>query len=807
MRENHQGSDRLSPADRAGGVTSGAGSGREAGNLPTEVTSFVGRRREVYEARRLLAHTRLLTLTGAGGVGKTRLALRVAAEVRRSFPKGVWVVDLAPLNDGALLAQTVLAALGLDHDSDRPALPVLSGHLASRRLLLVLDNCEHLLPSCAELTRSLLASAPGLHVLASSRQALGVDGEHLLPVPPLSTPDRPPPLAVMPQYEAVRLFTDRASAVVPGFTLCDDQRVAIAGICHRLDGIPLAIELAAARLRVLSARQILERLDGRFTVLARGCRATPPRQRTLRATIDWSFELCTPPERRLWARLSVFCGGFDLEAAEEVCTGDGLSRGEILDVVTGLVDKSILIREDHRDQVRFRMLETIRQYGRNLLDEDAGSGELESVQRRHRDHYQRLAARAESESLSLRQMAWCARLALEHANIRAALEFCLSTPGEAGSGLRLVTSLWSHRIGAGGVEEVRHWLGRALAQSPEPSLLRAKALGIDGWLAYMRGDTAAGKARLAECEGVAETLGDAESLAHAVRSAGLAALFHDDYRRAIPLLEDALERHRARQDLAAQWQTLFLLSLACCLSDDPRATELGEECLDLCTAHGAQWSRSYALWVLGLQQWLCGDVQRAVTLLQDALRVERPAHDLLVTALCLEVLAWATAHTGRSHQAAKLLGAAQTLWQSVGCALPGAGRLLHHHNECHSHLQRALGEAPFATAVQTGAELTLDEAVDCAVGRPRSPAPMPTPASTEENAPTPLTRREKDVVDLLAQGLTNKEIATRLVISPRTAGTHVANILGKLGFTSRTQIATWAVEHRAPSRQGSDSRP
>ncbi|MEW9518362.1 LuxR C-terminal-related transcriptional regulator [Streptomyces tubercidicus] len=799
MHKDHQGGGRRSHANQAGGASSAAGPGRKAGNLPTEVTTFVGRRWEVSEARRLLARTRLLTLTGAGGLGKTRLALRIAAEVRRSFPKGAWVVDLAPLNDGAFLARTVLTALGLDHDSARPALPVLSDHLADKRLLLVLDNCEHLLDSCAELTRSLLAAAPHLQVLATSRQALGVDGEHLLTVRPLSTPDpHRPPAAALTQYEAVRLFIDRAAAVVPGFTVGDDQGAAVAGICHRLDGIPLAIELAAARLRVLSPQQILERLDDRFALLSRGSSAAPARQRTLRAAIDGSFELCTPSERRLWARLSVFCGGFDLEAAEEVCTGDGLSRAEILDVVTGLVDKSILLREDHHDQVRLRMLETIRQYGRSLLDDGRGSEERESAQRRHRDHYQRLAARAESEWLSPRQLAWFARLRLEHANIRAALEFCLSTPGEAAGALHLITSLWGHRPPAGGLEEVRHWLGRALAQAPEPSPVRAKALWIDGWLAYFRGDTAAGQARLAECQNLAETLGDAESLAHAVRFAGLAAVFHDDCPRAVPLLEDALERHRAQQDLAAQWQTLFLLSLACCLSDDPRATELGEECLALCNTHDAQWSRSHALWVLGLQQWLCGDTQRAITLLQDALRVEQPAHNLLAGAQCLEVLAWATAHTGRSHQAAKLLGAAQTLWQSAGCPLAGLGRLMHHHNSCRTQLQGALGDESFATAVQAGAELTFEEAVACALGRPLPP----TSASAEENTPTPLTRREKEVVDLLAQGLTNKEIATKLVISPRTAGTHVNNILAKLGFTSRTQIATWAVEQRAPNRQG-----
>ncbi|MEU8780814.1 LuxR C-terminal-related transcriptional regulator [Streptomyces sp. NPDC048637] len=772
------------------------------GYVPAEVTSFVGRRSELRSARHLLTRTRLLTLTGAGGIGKTRLAIRLASEVRRSFPGGAWVVDLAPLEDGDLLAQTVLAALGFDHDATRPALSALAGHLADRQLLLVLDNCEHLLDPCALLTHTLLAAAPGLQVLATSRQALGIDGECLLAIEPLSTPapDRLPPPDSEARYEAVQLFADRAAAVLPAFTVGAHNRVTVARICHRLDGIPLAVELAAARLRALSLEQILVRLDDRFGLLTQGSRAALPRRQTLRAAIDWSFELCTAHEQRLWMCLSVFSGGFDLEAAEAVCAGalcaEALSAGEdtvparILDGVAGLVDKSVLTREEHPGRVRFRMLETIRQYGRDHLRD---RGEERAVRRRHRDYYQQLAARAEAEWFGPQQLVWFARLRLDRANLRAALEFGLSTPEDTRAGLRLASSLWSHWLGSGGFEGAeRHWLGRALARDTERGPERAKALWVDGWLALLHGDMTTAHARLAECGALARELGDEGACAHAVQFAGLAALFEDDYPRAVPLLEDALDRHRANGALGAQWTTLFLLTLACCLSGDPRAAALGGECLALCDTHGARWSRSYALWVLGLQQWLTGETGRAIALLQEGLHLEAPAHNHLAVAQCLEVLAWAVADDGGGEQAATLLGAAQTAWQAVGAPLPGVGRLLIHHTECEALLRRSLGDALFATAVRAGAALTLDEAVARALGRPPSPEAHP----HQEDLSAALTRRERQVVALVAEGLTDKQIAARLVISPRTAEGHVQRILVKFGFTSRTQIVTWAVEQR-----------
>lgn len=706
------------------------------------------------------------------------------------------MVDLGPVEDGALLTQTVLAALGLDHDSALPAITVLVDHLADKQLLLVLDNCEHLLDASAVLVRTLLAAAPGLKVLVTSRQSLRIDAEALLTVPPLPTPDpdRPPPPKAMMRYAAVQLFVERASAVLGDFTLSEDDRLAVAGICHRLDGIPLAIELAAARLRVLCPQQLLTVLDDRLALLNQGSRAAPARQQTLRAAIDCSFDLCTPQEQWGWARLSVFCGGFDLEAAEAVCAGEELAREQVLGVVSELVDKSVLTMESQRGLGRYRMLETIREYGRDLL---RLGGEETAVRRRHRDHYQELAARAEADWFSARQETWSTRLHLERANVRAALEFCLSTPHEGGAGLRLATSVWGNTMGAGNLDEQRHWLGRALAQDTKPTPARARALWVDGWLALLRGDTSTAKARLDVCRDLADELGDAESLAHAVQFAGLAALFRDDFSAAVRLLEDAFDRHRATADLWAEWTALFLLALAYCLTRDPRATAMAEQCLVLCDTHDARWSRSYALWLLGLQHWLCGDAQRAIPLLQDGLRIVRSGRNPLSAAQCLEVLAWATAQDGRGKQAAALLGAAQTAWLAAGIALPGLGRLLHYHSECEARLRGSLGDTAYANAVTTGTKLTLDQAVEHALGE------TPTPPTTlrPEHSPTPLTRRQQQVVELLAEGLTDKQIAAKLVLSPRTVEGHVQRLLAVLGFTSRTRIATWAVENSTPRQR------
>ncbi|MCX4721859.1 LuxR C-terminal-related transcriptional regulator [Streptomyces virginiae] len=764
---------------------------KESGNLPADTTSFVGRRNEVARSRQLLGQTRLLTLTGPGGMGKSRLAVRVAAQVRRSFPDGAWLVDLAAVEKKDLLVHAVLSALEPGRDMGQHPLATLTGYLDGKRLLLLLDNCEHLLEGCASLVHALLAAVPGLQVITTSRQALGVAGEYLLTVPPLSAPDPDTceQAATAEPSEALRLFADRAAAALGEHAPSKFGRAA-ALICHRVDGIPLAIELAAARMRVLTSEQILHRLNDRFALLAGGSRAALPRQQTMRATVDWSFDLCGPREQLLWARLSVFPGSFDLEAVERVCTGEGLAPEEALDAVTGLVDKSVLTREGDHLCARYRMLETLRQYGRAKLCERGEAGQL---RRRHRDHYRSLVLLAEAEWFTGRQTLWFARLHQERPNLRAALDFCLSDTREARAGLEMAGALWSHRLGAGSLDEERHWLARTLASDSMPSPARVKALWADGWMALLRGDTTSAHDRLTESSMLTEELSDLLLNAHVEQFDGLIALFRDDFVRAMTLFESALQQYRTHGDLGDTWSTLFLLSLSCCLAADSRAAVLCDESLALCESHDAQWSRAFALWISGLRLWLAGDVEQAVGALREGLGVASATDNRLALAQCLEVLAWARAGQGHHAEGAELLGAAQSTWNQVGATLPGVGRLLRHHTECETLLGEALGQARFIAGVRTGAAFTTEQAVARGLSRQiPSPGAAPAPDSA-------LTPREVAVAQLVAQGLADKQIAARLVISPRTAQGHVQRTLAKLGFTSRTQIAIWVQEQTTGS--------
>ena len=413
---------------------------RGVGNLPAELTSFVGRRGEVAEVRRLLSRSRLITLTGVGGVGKTRLALRVATGLRRALRDGVWLVQLDQLRDEALVAQAVGGALGLQRRAGAPE-AVLAEYVADRRLLLVLDNCEHLVDAVAKLADQLLRAAPGLRVLATSRESLNIAGETVLPVPPLAAPDPGQPLTVatLARFPAVALFAERAAQVAPGFSVTEANRAAVTGICRRLEGLPLAIELAAAQTRVLSPEQIQARLGDRLGLLTQGSRANPARQQTLRASIAWSYELCSEAERLLWARLSAFAGGFELDAAEGICADDRLTAEDVLELLAALADKSVLIAEHGGGVVRYRLSETLREFGQECLQR---AGEDTALRRRHRDWYEQLARQADTGWPSRQTADLTARLFREHANVRAAQDFCQAEPGEAEAGLRIALHVW-----------------------------------------------------------------------------------------------------------------------------------------------------------------------------------------------------------------------------------------------------------------------------------------------------------------------------------------------------------------------------
>ncbi|MFC9787977.1 ATP-binding protein [Rhodococcus sp. NPDC127528] len=767
------------------------------GNLPLDLTSFVGRRREVAEAKRLLSGSRLVTLSGIGGVGKTRLALRVAEDSRRAFEDGAWLVELGELHDPELLAETVVSALGLREQSAHPPRALLEDYLVSRHLLLVLDNCEHLIGAVAALTEGLLKACPKLTILATSREPLGIGGEATLRVPPLGVPDpdRPSSLEALPRYDAVSLFAERAGAVVPGFGLTADNQVAVTRICQRLDGLPLPIELAAARLRAMSVQQILQRLTDRLRLLTRGSRGAPERQQTLRLSIDWSYELCTEEERQLWSRLTVFAGSFELDAAEGICAGD-LAPDDLLDVVMSLVDKSILIREESGAVVRYRLLETLRDYGREKLRE---TGDYTVRRRRHRDWYEQLALRAEAEWIGARQLEWIARLDREQSNLRDALTFCLTEPGEGDSGVRIADALYPFWLSRGQLSEGRHWLDRVLACSGgQPNPKRVAALCDDTVLAVMQGDLRAGTAQTYEARALAEQLGSDVTRALVDSASGYLDIFSGDLPRAVLSLEAALEVFRAENDPLRRVSSLLGVALASGLRGDTRrAIACHEEVLELTESRGESMFRAYSLCMLGLAVWQEGDPVRGTRLLEEGLRLTRLMDDPLTAATSLEALAWIAAERHESERAAVLMGASESVGQASGIKAVIIPGLLSYQKRRRKQARAALGAPRYEAALQEGRELSVDDAVAYALGEHRLPAATPSTIRPSRNLAAPgvhLTKREQQVSELVAEGLTNKAIAARLVISQRTAQGHVEHVLAKLGFTSRAQIAAWVVE-------------
>jgi predicted ATPase/DNA-binding NarL/FixJ family response regulator len=784
-----------------------------AGNLPAELTSFVGRRAELGELKRLLGRSRLVTLTGAGGTGKTRLAIRAAAQFRRAFPDGVWFADLTSTraqqphlleaSDPDVLPYLVMTAFGLRESGGRTPTQQLVAYLSQRQALLVLDNCEPLIPACAVLADALLRGCPALTILATSREPLLIAGEVLFAVPSLRAPEPAEQLSVaaVDRYESMVLFIDRARAAVPAFALTGQNVEAVGELCRRLDGLPLAIELAAARTRMLAAEQILDRLNDRFALLTRGSAVGPERQQTLRACVDWSFDQCAEPERRLWARLSVFAGGFELDAVEQVCADDDLPRADVLDLVIGLVDKSIMVRQDIGDgpsgHARYRMLETIRDYGQDKL---AQAGEETVLRRRHREWYQQLAVRARTEWAGDRQVAGLARLRREHANLRVVVESCLTEPGGAEVVLGLAASLpWSYWRSQGLFGEGRRWLDLALTQAPAPTAVRARALLLDSQLAFWQGDAVAATRLLGAGEALARQLDAGAEVAHAAYLRGAGATFAGD----LPLAIESLDRARAilvdvpHPDPDLHPHVLFALAVVAGLAGElERAHAAYDEALVIIEPRGDGVHRTLALSTGGFLAWIRGDLHQAHEQEVQCVRLRQAfeSDDRYGAAQCLEVLAWITADQRHHRRAAALLGAADALWTDVGTSITAFGHYLDHHNACERHIRAALGDAAFTEAFRAGQVMTYREALTYAIDEPRRPARTP-----ERDAWAALTRRERQVADLLAEGLSNREIAAALVIAPRTAESHVENILTKLGMTNRTQAVAWAAAGRAGS--------
>jgi len=778
-----------------------------------QLTSFIGRRRELTEARELMTRSRLLTLVGPGGVGKTRLALELVTRVRKAFSDGICIVELAAVEDGAVVGSHIAAALRLPDQSNRSSLQRIADYVQDRNLLLVLDNCEHLLDAVSVLVARLLDQAGRLRIVATSREPLGIFGEQIYKVPPLAAPVQTAAEDVGIEYfDSVRLLIDRARSVDPAFEVTTANRVAVAQLCQRLDGIPLAIELAATRLRSMSVVQLVERLDRRFDLLTGGSRAALPRQQTLRALIDWSHELCSPDERLLWARLSVFSGGFEVEAAEEVCGFGQLTSEGVLDLIDHLVAKSLVIAENVYDtqsggsvRVRYRQLMTFREYGAELLE---SIGESTEMRRRQRDHYLRQAAATVDSWCGPDQAGRLMAARRDHPNFLSALEWSASTPGEERAGLHLAALLRYHWTAGGNLAEGRRWLDRLLKSATEPSLERGAALWVGAWICLVQGDWGQARTHVAECRLIAESLGDRALAAHADHWEALCEVFDDHLDRALGLFTAAVATHRQVGDIASALYALFLLAWTQMYAGRTgEALATCREVLMVSDSYGERWAHAYGDAVMGLCQWHLGELDAARQSQIAALEIQRDFPDSLCIALTIEQMSWTAASGGHYESAAVLYHAARAVWSGIGTTISAFGPLEKDFKQMAAQVRDELGEREFEVLTRRP-EPSLEQAIELALDAAHrgyasavNPQPSLAKASSRRGAAeTPedqvqhfdiaLTRREAQIAGLVSQGLSNKEIAALLVVSPRTVGGHVANVLAKLGFNSRTQIAS-----------------
>jgi len=683
-------------------------------NLPAQLTSFVGRRREIDEVRRLLAGTRLLTLTGAGGCGKTRLALQVATELVDQFTDGVWVVDLSPLSEQGLIPQTVAATLGVRGVPNRSLADVLADYFRPRHVLLLLDNCEHLIVECAHLVEPLLRAATRLHVLATSREGLGSAGEVVSRVPSLSLPtasELPASEALM-EYDAISLFAERARVVDAGFTVSASNASTVAEICHRLDGIPLALELAAARLSVLSVEQINRRLSDRFRLLTGGSRTAVARQRTLEATIDWSYDLLSETERVVLCRLSVFPGGWTLEAAEDVCAGDGIDKDLMVDLLSHLVDKSLIIVDaEAAGERRYRFLETVRQYGRERL---VRSADAERVRDRHLSFFSELVRHAEPELQKADQVFWLNRLQGEYDNVRSALDWCLAIPERGHTGLELAAALTWFWIKRGYFAEGRQWLERALAATESSGRLRAKGLNSLSCMAVFQADYATTLTRSDESIALGRKAGDLRTTAHSLFLQGVVAVQRGDLEQIAKLAVESQTAAIASEDPWVQAHPLELLGFVAVFEGHyDRGAQVFKDALELFRRSGDMWGISRMLTNLGQVSVLQTHYVRAKALAAEGIALSQKLGDRREVALYLEICAAAEAGQGNVARAARLWGASDRLLESVGSPLQPENAML--RDRCFDSAKESLGESLFQAALSEGRTMTLRKAIQYAL--------------------------------------------------------------------------------------------
>ena len=755
---------------------------RHVSNLPAELTSLVGRRDELEGLRRRLGTARLLTLTGPGGVGKTRLALRTARDLSPHFGNGAYFVPLAETGSAEDVAPAVAATLGLQDRSIAWTAVPLANHLVDQRVLLVLDNCEHVLEGVAVLAGTLLRGCPDLQIVATSRQALGVAGEVVELISPLSMPD-PDDRSASEAWrsDAVSLFVERAAARGRGFTLDANSAPAVLTLCRQLDGLPLALELAAVRLDALGIEALTDGLRTKLHVLGTGDRSHLPHQRTMEATIDWSYQLLTPEERRLFARLSVFAGGFEIDAAQAVCADGALPAPIIPELLGALVEKSLVQRVQRMGRERFRVLEILRQFGRAQLD---GSDAEVDLRRRHLAWISGLAAIAGAHDA--REVEAFTRLRAERANLWAALEFSLDQDDTIDIGVGICADLFEYWLTDGDFSRLLTALAAFLDRRPGPSRARADALWVSAIIRASLSDADGALSEGAEAVRIGRLVGDAAPVAFGLIALAAGAWVSGRQDDAIARAEEAMILGRVMGFEFAVLAAMDVKGIAQVFGGDLEGgTATGHETIALSERLGERAVRAYALHFLAIAALRAGNVDEAVRIARIGLSIRQELGDLPGVAHFAEVLAFAASADHDHVRATVLLGGADGIWRAA------SGKeyepLLADQEIARAAALAALGPSRYADAFGVGRAMSRDDVIAYGLGS----GPPPKPATVRPSAMAPLSRREMEVARLMADGATNAATASQLFISERTVESHVASIFNKLGVDSRVQVARW----------------